>query len=57
MANNAKRHLKINYRWRTSAGRLPQIRLSGKWLQLHGFEIGQIVEVEVLNNKIIITNG
>jgi toxic protein SymE len=35
----------------------PKITLSGDWLKKAGFETGAKVKVEVLNNKLIITNN
>ncbi len=32
-----------------------EIRLSGKWLSSHGFEIGKMVEVNCEKNRIILT--
>ena len=34
---------------------LPHIRLSGKWLQSIGFQIGDYIQVEHSENRIVIT--
>ncbi|MFN3378913.1 MAG: SymE family type I addiction module toxin [Runella zeae] len=56
MAKESKRSLKINYQYRSSSGKMPQIRLGGQWLKSLGFEIGQTIVVEMSNNKIIISH-
>jgi hypothetical protein len=33
---------------------VPMLRLTGKWLSKAGFDIGQLIEIEVKRNKLII---
>jgi hypothetical protein len=33
---------------------VPMLRLTGKWLAKTGFDIGQLIEIEVKRNKLII---
>jgi hypothetical protein len=33
---------------------VPMLRLTGKWLAKAGFDIGQLIEIEVKRNKLII---
>jgi hypothetical protein len=33
---------------------VPMLRLTGKWLARAGFDIGQLIEIEVKRNKLII---
>ena len=52
------RRLKIHTRYQTSTYKMitvPEIRLTGKWLDKLGFKEGQMVNVEQKKNKITIT--
>ncbi len=54
------RKLKIGYIWRgkySGEKQVPQINLSGNWLQKAGFEVGQNVKIEVQENRLIISNA
>lgn len=41
-------------RW--NYARVPELRLAGKWFESAGFNTGDVVNVEVKEGKLIITN-
>ncbi|WP_273210496.1 SymE family type I addiction module toxin [Runella zeae] len=53
-----KRKLKVSKKARINVRRLvkwvPALNLSGNWLQAAGIQAGSMVEIEVLDGKIII---
>lgn len=52
------RRLRIHSKHRGSSWNtitVPEIRLEGKWLAELGFEVGQYVQVEVSQHKLVIT--
>ncbi len=49
------RKLKISYLWQNKK-QVPKINISGDWLKKAGFEIGNSVKIEIVNNQIIIRN-
>ena len=50
------RYRRINARTRTDPPLYPWIKLSGRWLELAGFEAGQRVRIEVHNGRLVITH-
>lgn len=50
-----KRELKIGYKWKNKKC-VPALNICGKWLSEMGFDIGDGVQVHVLNQQIIIHN-
>lgn len=56
---NKERVLKINSKFQPRAYRnvvrVPEIRLTGKWLKNSGFEEGAQIKVEVRQKRIVIT--
>lgn len=57
-----KRKIKISKSARISVFKrrvkyVPNLRLSGVWLQAFGFEAGQMVNIECINNQIVISHG
>lgn len=61
MNKGIKKTIKIQYRNRVSRsnyGRytaVPWINLSGLWLEQQGFSIGSVLDVELEENRIILT--
>ena len=55
------RNLKVSKRARINVMRrvkwVPELKLCGNWLAMAGIEPGDVVKIEVLNSKIIITHG
>lgn len=55
------RNLKVSKRARVNVMRrvkwVPELKLCGNWLAMAGIEPGDVVKIEVLNSKIIITHG
>lgn len=55
------RNLKVSKRARVNVMRrvkwVPELKLSGNWLAMAGMEPGDVVKIEVLNSKIIISHG
>lgn len=54
----AKRKVKVYARFQNAQHKIvvvPEIRLTGKWLERFGFEFGKFVEVNCEQNKITIT--
>ncbi|AEI46787.1 SymE family type I addiction module toxin [Runella slithyformis] len=55
------RNLKVSKRARVNVMRrvkwVPELKLSGNWLAMAGIEPGDVVKIEVLNSKIIISHG
>lgn len=55
------RNIKVSKRARVNVMRrvkwVPELKLSGNWLAMAGIEPGDVVKIEVLNSKIIITHG
>lgn len=52
------RRLKIHTRYQTNTYKMitvPEIRLTGKWLDKLGFKEGQMVNIEQKKNKLTIT--
>ncbi|MFD1554504.1 SymE family type I addiction module toxin [Paraburkholderia silviterrae] len=49
------RYRRINARARSEPPLCPWIKLSGRWLELAGFEAGQRVRVEVQHGRLVIT--
>ena len=49
------RYRRINARTRTEPPLYPWIKLSGRWLELAGFEAGQHVRIEVQQGRLVIT--
>lgn len=53
-----ERKLKVGYKFQNRAFhqmvKMPEIKLSGKWLRESGFSEGQEVRIEVENQKLII---
>ena len=47
--------LKICYLWQNKK-QVPKINISGEWLKKAGFEIGNSVKMEIVENKIVISN-
>lgn len=57
-SQNKERKLKVYPKYRAQAYKnviVPEIRLSGKWLQESGFNYGQSVNVKHELNRIVIT--
>ena len=56
-----KRKLKVSKKGRVNVLRrvkwVPELKLCGNWLALAGIQAGSMVEIEVLNQKIIIHHG
>jgi hypothetical protein len=52
----AARKLKVYYSYRSRAGRqpVPEVRLTGQWLEKSGFQIGDRVELTVKEGEIVI---
>ena len=50
-----KRELKVSYTWQNKKC-IPSINLSGGWVRSLGFEIGDTVNVEMIENRLIIEN-
>lgn len=50
-----KRELKVSYTWQNKKC-IPSINLSGGWIRNLGFEIGDMVNVEMIENKLVIEN-
>lgn len=50
------RYRRINARTHTEPPLYPWIKLSGRWLELAGFEAGQRVRIEVHNGRLVITH-
>ncbi len=50
------RYRRINARARTEPPLYPWIKLSGRWLELAGFEAGQRVRIEVHHGRLVITH-
>ena len=55
MQNMSFKKLKICYLWQGKK-QVPKINISGDWLKKAGFEIGNSVKMEIVENKIIISN-
>lgn len=58
MTMTNSRRLKIHTRYQTSTYKMimvPEIRLTGKWLDKLGFKKGQMVNIEQKKNKLTIT--
>ena len=58
MTMTNSRRLKIHTRYQKSTYKMitvPEIRLTGKWLDKLGFKKGQIVNIEQKKNKLTIT--
>ncbi|WP_425469611.1 SymE family type I addiction module toxin [Paraburkholderia unamae] len=50
------RYRRINARTHTEPPHYPWIKLSGRWLELAGFEAGQQVRIEVHHGRLVITH-
>ncbi len=50
------RYRRINARTRTEPPLYPWIKLSGRWLELAGFEAEQQVRIEVQHGRLVITH-
>lgn len=49
------RYLTCGYNRGRRNARVPHLRITGKWLQKAGFEIGNIVSIEEKDNSLVIT--
>lgn len=62
MADKTTRQVKLHskYRqlkgWKNPGKEVPWLNVSGVWLEAAGFKIGDLVQITIENNTLIITN-